>query len=172
MEANSRHMDASRGISIPDTVPAPLTDADLQRFFSERGGGAMRLIVGYLEAGESWTQDRRGSRVEHLLTNDLAERMLAGPSPYAEPVLSGQVMDYLRAGRIFRILDWLDAHPENSVAGILTNPDVPVTFRERLRKMILILWRGELLERIFMPERQAEILRALNQNQKVKHVED
>ena len=169
LETN-RPQTTSSGITIADTLPAPLTDADLQRFFSERGGGALRLIVGYLEAGESWTQDKRGSRVEHLLTNDLAERMLAGPSPYAEPVLSGQVMDYLRAGRIFRILDWLDAHPENSAARILTHPDVPFTFRERLRKMILILWRGELLERIFMPERQTEILRALNQ--KVDHVED
>jgi len=149
-------------VAVLETMPAPLTEQDLQRFFSERGGGALRLVVGYLEAGESWTQDKRGSRVEHLLTNDLGERMMDGPSPRADPVLSGQVMDYLRAGRIFRILDWLDAHPDNRVADILTNPEVPYSFRERLRKMILILWRGELIERIFMPERQKEILRALN----------
>ena len=148
-------------VTIFETMPVPLTEPDLQKFFSERGGGALRLVVGYLEAGESWVQDKRGSRVEYLLTNDLAERMMNGPSPYAEPVLSGQVMDYLRAGRIFRILDWLDAHPNNSVANILTNPEVPYSFRERLRKMILILWRGELIERIFMPERQEEILRAI-----------
>ncbi len=148
-------------ITIMETTPVPLTEPDLQKFFSERGGGAMRLIVAYLEAGESWVQDKRGSRVEHMLTNDLAERMTNGPSPYAEPVLSGQVMDYLRAGRIFRILDWLDAHPDNSVASILTNPEVPYSFRERLRKMILILWRGELIGRIFMPERQEEILSAI-----------
>ena len=162
MESNI-HSDSGRGLAIAETLPTPLTEADLQRFFSERGGGSLRLIVGYLEAGEFWVLDQRGTRVERLLTNDLAERMLSGPSPYAEPVLSGQFMEYLRAGRIFRILDWLDAHPENSVANILTHPEVPFTFRERLRKMILILWRGELLERIFLPERQAEILKALNQ---------
>jgi hypothetical protein len=153
---------AKSAVAVLETMPAPLTEQDLQRFFSERGGGALRLVVGYLEAGESWTQDKRGSRVEYLLTNDLGERMMDGPSPRVDPVLSGQVMDYLRAGRIFRILDWLDAHPDNNVADILTNPEVPYSFRERLRKMILILWRGELIERIFMPERQKEILRALN----------
>jgi hypothetical protein len=153
-------------LDILDTMPTPLTDADLQRFFAQRGGGALRLVVGYLEAGESWVQDKRGSRVEHLLTHDLAERMVEGPSPYAEPVLSGQILDYLRAGRVFRILDWLDAHPENRVADLLTNPEVPYSFRERLRKMILILLRGELIERLFLPERQAEILRAISKNQK------
>lgn len=163
MESTNKPPLSGTDITIFETMSVPLTEPDLQKFFSERGGGALRLVVGYLEADESWVQDKRGSRVEYLLTNDLAERMTNGPSPYAEPVLSGQVMDYLRAGRIFRILDWLDAHPDNRVANILTNPAVPYSFRERLRKMILILWRGELIERIFMPERQEEILRALNQ---------
>lgn len=161
METNSSPYNPS--LTILDKVPVPLTEPDLQRFFAERGGGALRLVVGYLEAGETWVKDTRGSIVEGMLTRDLAERMISGPSPYAEPVLSGQVMDYLRAGRIFRILDWLDAHPDNSVAYILTHPEVPYSFRERLRKMILILWRGELIERIFTPERQKEILRAIHQ---------
>ncbi|MBU2761104.1 type IVB secretion system protein IcmW [Acidithiobacillus sulfurivorans] len=166
METNSPTYPQTPSLSVLETMPAPLTEADLQKFFAERGGGALRLVVGYLEAGESWVQDTRGSRVEQMLTRDLAERMICGPSPYAEPVLSGQVMDYLRAGRIFRILDWLDAHPDNSVVHILTHPEVPYSFRERLRKMILILWRGELIERIFTPARQKEILRALNQKTK------
>lgn len=151
----------SANMLIQETSPAPLTDKDLEQFFSQRGGGALRLIVGYLESGESWVQDKRGSRIDRLLTNDLAERMLAGPSPKVEPVLSGQVMDYLRAGRVFRILDWLDSHPENNVADFLRNEDIPYSFRERLRKMLLILVRGELVERIFLPERQKEILDAL-----------
>lgn len=159
-------LESKTPISVRDKISIPLTDADLQFFFAERGGGALRLIIGYLESGENWTQDVRGSRVDHMLIHDLAERMVQGPSPYVDPVFSGEILNYIRAGRIFRILDWLDNHPENSVADMLTHPDVPYTFRERLRKMILILWRGELLERIFMPERQKEILSAIQKTGK------
>jgi hypothetical protein len=87
--------------------------------------------------------------------------MLAPPPVDDDFNESAAVLNYVRAGRMLRILDWMDANPQNRVADILRHPGLDVAFRERLKKILAILARGKLLEMMFNERSCDEMTRAL-----------
>ncbi len=105
--------------------------------------------------------DRKGSGVEMQLIKDLGDMVFSGSPVRCDPVLTGEVLDYVRAGRMFRILDWLDAHPDNRITEFLRRQDVSETFRHRLKTILHILIRAELLNRLLGPERRKELMECL-----------
>lgn len=140
--------------------PPILSVRDLDEFFSDRDG-ALPYIIAYLEAGEDWVLDRRGAPLEGLLISELGERMLAPPPVDSDLNESAEVLNYVRAGRMLRILEWMDANPENRIADILKYPGLDVAFRERLKKILAILARGKLLEMMFNEKSCDEMTKAL-----------
>lgn len=140
---------------------APILSAkDLDNFFSDRDG-ALPYIIAYLEAGEDWVLDKRGAPLEGLLISELGERMLAPPPVDSNIQESAEVLNYVRAGRMLRILEWMDANPENKIADILRHPDLDIIFKERLKKILAILTRGKLLEMMFNEKSCNEMGKAL-----------
>lgn len=156
--------------ALPGVAPqhAILSARDLETFYDERDG-ALKYIIAYLESGEDWVLDHRGAPLEGLLVSGLGERML-GPAPVDDDVNeSASVLNYVRAGRMLRILDWMDSNPENHIAGILQHPNLNAAFRERLKKILAILARGKLLETMFNEqscEEMAAALRLMDQKKK------
>ncbi len=139
---------------------ATLSEADIEQFLTDRSP-ALMLIVAYLESGESWTMDKRGTGAEIQLINDLGSLVFEGYAKQYEPVLTSQVLDYIRAGRMIRILDWLDTSPDNKITDFLQRDDVSETFRTRLKTILQILIRAELLNRLFGVYKRKELKECL-----------
>ncbi|MEY2341413.1 hypothetical protein AB4090_04795 [Acidithiobacillus sp. IBUN Pt1247-S3] len=128
-----------------------LGKAALERFYRERDG-ALPFLIACLEEQEDWILDSRGTPIEGILIRGLNERMQARPPVDREPEETAMVLNYLQAGRMLRILDWLDQREENTITRWLENPDIDPAFRNRLQRLLGILARGALLQKLFDPE--------------------
>lgn len=147
----------------------PLSQEEVRKNFNERSPVLMAIIT-YLEGSEHWTVDRMGSSFEHDLMR-LGDRISASaPSPVIdidtnEDEQTRILLNYIQAGRMLSILEWLSDNDNNSellIRAITMHEDKnSLSFSERLRVMFLIIGRAEMLYKIFCPERQAQIINAL-----------
>lgn len=128
-----------------------LGKAALEKFYAERDG-ALPFLIACLEEQEDWILDQRGTPIEGILVHGLNERMQARPPIDKQPEETAEVLNYLQAGRMLRILDWLDQREENQIAKWLENPDISESFRNRLQRLLAILVRGALLQKMFSEE--------------------
>lgn len=147
----------------------PLTQEEVRKNFSERSPVLMAIIT-YLEGSEHWTVDRRGSAFEHDLMR-LGDRISASAPPPVIDIDTDEdeqtriLLNYIQAGRMLSILEWLSDNDNNSellIRAITMHEDQnSLSFSERLRVMFLIMGRAEMLHKIFCPERQMQIIYAI-----------
>lgn len=143
---------------------SPLSDAGVQHFLER--SPVLQALMAYFEAGEDWTTDAPGTSVDGVLISDLGLRMMdPAPAPAVSREKTAEVLTYVRASRVLRIHDWLDATPENSVVAMLQDREVSPVYRRRLSTMLSILARGMVFNHIFNEKRRKEILEAIRESQ-------
>lgn len=125
---------------------------------------SLRHIITWLEAGEDWVVPKEMANksllpvIEHMKTT----------SPPAidqyDAKIAAAVMNAINASSLLMILDWLDANPETDVGALfLDDATLATSFRSRLRRILLILLRGELLYIFFGPEHRKWIEQRLKE---------
>lgn len=145
------------------TISNPLSKKEVREFLAARSE-SLSAVIAYLESGEYWVLDGKGSLVDISLQQLNSSILSPAPPPLYDPVETGYVLNYLCAGRTVRLLEWLEANPSNRVSELLTNPEIDDAFRMRIRTLFKILTKAILLHTLFGPARQAEILECLKES--------
>lgn len=138
-----------------------LSEAGLRDYYSR--SSVLRTLLAYMEASEDWTLDARGSGLDGLLTEELGIRMLDPASPPSVSMRqTAAALSYVRASRILRIHDWLEANPENGIDRLIEDPDTDVIYKRRLLILLGVLARAQVLHTLFGPLRQKQIREILD----------
>ncbi len=149
----------------PEMLGNILGDSGLAAYFASRDG-SLPFLIGCLEEQEDWILDYAGSPMEGVFLRGMNERMMSAAPIDSNPAETAVVLNYLRAGRMLRILDWLDHRKENNIVNWLDDENLPASFRERVRRLLAILARGALLQKLFDMESSMELERTLLRVQK------
>lgn len=114
---------------------------------------SLPFILMWLEANEDWVLPLSESAPAIA---PLVERMQDPPPEMslAWSAVAADVLNALRASSVLMFIDWIDRHPQNNIGLLFLSDESPAadSFRQRLRHMLALFLRGELLTLFFNKE--------------------
>lgn len=116
---------------------------------------SLNFILTWLERGEDWVVP---PAVASEALSPLVPHMDRPPPPLSESQVrqAAGVMGAIHARYVLALLDWIDGEPETDIGALfLDNPALPDEFKRRLKHLLLVLLRGDLLPLFFSVEHRA-----------------
>lgn len=123
---------------------------------------SLNFILAWLERGEDWVVP---PEVTRAALAPLVPRMERPPPPLSatQVVQAADVMGSIHARYVLALLDWIDGEPGTDIGALfLDNPALPDEFRRRLKHLLLVLLRGDLLPLFFSVEHRAWLAKHIN----------
>lgn len=125
---------------------------------------SLRIIFQWLESGEDWVD----SRVENLpvtiaLLNAVSQESESPLMPDRVAGHAANAMNAFHASLVITLIDWIDRNPSNDIGKLFLADDAEVSesFRQRLRLILLVLLRADLINLFFNKEHLSWVKRHL-----------
>jgi len=114
---------------------------------------ALKFITGWLERGEDWVVDPKTNIDIFSKLSDMMDDV-SPKVDISDANIASNVLNALNASAVLAIIDWIDTNPDNDIGEyfLSDHSGASDSFKRRLRHMLLIFLRAELLSLFFNKE--------------------
>lgn len=115
---------------------------------------SLPLVLAWMESNESWAFDNQEIQDDLDPIVALMESMTTPVLSHDDARIASNVMEAVHASAVLLVIDWMDRNPDNSIGDLFLSKESPVSdsMKQRMRHMLLILLRADLLSKFFNRE--------------------
>jgi len=115
---------------------------------------SLSLVFAWMESGESWALDNLDIQDDFDPIVELMESISTPVLTFDDARIASNVIEAVHASAVFLVIDWVDRNPENDIGELFLSPQSQSSdaMKQRLRHMLLILLRADLLSKFFNRE--------------------